>query len=183
MKKIIFGFVGDLASGKGTVAKYINEKYNTNTYRFSTMLRDVLNRIYVENSRENLQNLSTFLRENYGQDVMSRVIAKDVLNDPNELVVVEGIRRPTDITYLKELDGFHLIYITADPKIRFERMLKRNENEGDAEKSFTEFLKDEEAEADKMIKELGKTAEIIINNDGDFENLYTQVENIIKSYK
>lgn len=183
MKKIIFGFVGDLASGKGTVAKYINEKYNTNTYRFSTMLRDVLNRIYVENSRENLQNLSTFLRENYGQDVMSRVIAKDVLNDPNELVVVEGIRRPTDITYLKELDGFHLIYITADPKIRFERMLKRNENEGDAEKSFAEFLKDEEAEADKMIKELGKTAEIIINNDGDFENLYTQVENIIKSYK
>lgn len=183
MKKLIFGFVGDLASGKGTVAKYINEKYNTNTYRFSTMLRDVLNRIYVENSRENLQNLSTFLRENYGQDVMSRVIAKDVLNDPNELVVVEGIRRPTDIIYLKELDGFHLIYITADPKIRFERMLKRNENEGDAEKSFAEFLKDEEAEADKMIKELGKTAEIIINNDGDFENLYTQIENIIKSYK
>jgi dephospho-CoA kinase len=183
MKKLIFGFVGDLASGKGTVAKYINEKYNTNTYRFSTMLRDVLNRIYVENSRENLQNLSTFLRENYGQDVMSRVIAKDVLNDPNELVVVEGIRRPTDITYLKELDGFHLIYITADPKIRFERMLKRNENEGDAEKSFAEFLKDEEAEADKMIKELGKTAEIIINNDGDFENLYNQVENIIKSYQ
>ena len=183
MSKIILGFVGDLAAGKGTVAKYLNEKYNTNTYRFSTMLRDVLDRIYVEKTRENLQNLSTFFRENYGQDVMSTVIAKDVLNDSNEIVVVEGIRRPTDITYLKDLEGFHLIYITADAKIRFERMVKRNENEGDDKKSFEEFQKDEESEADRLIKGLGETAEKTINNDGTFEELHSQIEEIIKSYK
>ena len=32
--KIILGFVGDLASGKGTICKYLNEKYSANTYRF-----------------------------------------------------------------------------------------------------------------------------------------------------
>ncbi|MEK7625108.1 MAG: AAA family ATPase, partial [Patescibacteria group bacterium] len=68
MSKIILGFVGDLASGKGTICKYLKEKYGTESYRFSTMLRDILKRVYLENSRENLQRLSTVMRENFGQD-------------------------------------------------------------------------------------------------------------------
>src|SRR5258705_11222957 len=102
-RKIILGFVGDLAGGKGTICQYLKERYKVNSYRFSNMLRDILDRIYVEQNRENLQDLSTFLRQRYGQDIMSKVIAKDVQNDPNPIVAVEGIRRPTDITYLQEL--------------------------------------------------------------------------------
>ena len=52
--KIILGFTGLIASGKGTAAKYFNEKYGATTYRFSTMLRDLLNRIHVEHSRDNI---------------------------------------------------------------------------------------------------------------------------------
>ena len=182
MSKIILGFVGDLASGKGTLAKYLQEKYHCNTYRFSTMLRDILNRIYVENSRENLQLISKILRENFGQDVMSTVISKDVENDKNELVVVEGIRRPTDITYLQNLLGFHLIYITAEPKTRWERMVKRQENPDEKDKTFEQFLLDEQAEADRLIKELGSKAEKTINNDGTIEDLYNNIENILQSY-
>ena len=182
-EKIILGFVGDLASGKGTICKYLSEKYGTNAYRFSTMLRDVLKRLYVENTRENLQNLSTMLRTNFGQDLMSRVIAEDVKNDPKEIVAVEGIRRPTDITYLQKNPGFHLIYITADPKIRWERLVKRNENPGDDKKTFEDFLKDEQAEADRLIKELGKSAEYTITNDGNLEEFYGQMEAILKKIK
>jgi dephospho-CoA kinase len=178
--KIVLGFVGDLASGKGTICKYLNEKYGTNAYRFSTMLRDVLKRVYIENSRENLQKLSTVLRENFGQDLMSRVIAEDVKNDPKEIVAVEGIRRPTDITYLEKNPGFNLIYITADPKIRWERLVKRNENPGDDKKTFEEFSKDEQAEADRMIKDLGKNAKYTITNDGDLESFFGQMESILK---
>jgi dephospho-CoA kinase len=178
-EKIILGFVGDLASGKGTVCKYLSEKYSTNAYRFSTMLRDILKRVYIENTRENLQNLSTVLRANFGQDLMSRVIAEDVKNDPKDIVAVEGIRRPTDITYLEKTPGFHLIYITADPKIRWERLVKRNENPGDDKKTYEQFLKDEQAEADRMIKELGSKAEYTITNNGGFEDFYGQMEKIL----
>ena len=182
MSKIILGFVGDLASGKGTLAKYLQEKYHCNTYRFSTMLRDILNRIYVENSRENLQLISKILRENFGQDVMSNVIAKDVERDENDLVIVDGIRRPTDITYLQNLEGFHLIYITAESKTRWERMVKRQENPDEKDKTFEQFLLDEQAEADMLIKELGGKAEKTINNDGTIEELYSQIENILADY-
>jgi dephospho-CoA kinase len=181
--KIVLGFVGDLAAGKGTICKYLKDKYGTESYRFSTMLRDILKRVYIENTRENLQQLSTILRANFGQDLMSKVIAEDVKNDPKEIVAVEGIRRPTDITYLEKNPGFHLIYITADPKVRWERLVKRKENPGDDKKTFEEFLKDEQAEADRMIKELGKKAEYTINNDGNFENFYKQMEDILKSVR
>jgi len=182
-KKIVLGFVGDLASGKGTICQYLNKKYGVNSYRFSTMLRDILDRIYVEQSRENLQDLSTFLRGRYGQDIMSQVIVKDVLNDKNDTVAVEGIRRPTDITYLQELPGFHLIYLTADPKLRWQRMVLRKENADDANKTFDQFLKDEQAEADKLIKELGKKAEYTIVNNGTIVDFYLQMENILKEIK
>lgn len=179
--KLILGFVGDLASGKGTVCKYLAEKYGTPSYRFSTMLRDILDRIYVEKSRENLQRLSTILRENFGQDVMSQVIAEDVQRDTHAIVAVEGIRRPTDITYLKELPGFCLIYITADPQLRWERLVKRNENRGDDQKSFETFLADEQAEADRLIKELGGQATYTLYNNGTFGEFYTGLEDILKT--
>jgi dephospho-CoA kinase len=181
--KIILGFVGDLASGKGTAAKYLSEKYSATTYRFSTMLRDILKRVYVPETRENLQQLSTFLRESYGQDVMSRVIAEDVARDENKLVIVEGIRRPSDIEYLKKLEGFHLIYITGDEKIRWQRLVARKENPGDSEKTFEEFLKDENAEADRMIKELGATAEKKIENDKGYEEFYRALEEVVSAYE
>lgn len=181
--KIIFGFVGDLASGKGTAAKYLQEKYGATTYRFSTMLRDILDRVYVPKSRENLQQLSTFLRESYGQDVMSRVIAEDVARDNNTLVIVEGIRRPSDIEYLKKLEGFHLVYLTGEPRIRWERLVARKENPGDSEKTFEEFLKDEQAEADKLIKELGNTAPDKIENNGGFDEFYQKLDTLVSTYE
>ncbi len=181
--KIILGFVGDLASGKGTVCQYLKEKHAVTSYRFSTMLRDILDRIYVEKTRENLQDLSTFLRGRYGQDIMSKVIAKDVQNDANPIVAVEGIRRPTDITYLQELPGFHLIYITADPKIRWQRMVLRKENIDDAGKTFEQFLKDEQAEADMLIKDLGKQAKYTIVNNGNIEEFHSNMEEILDQIK
>ncbi len=181
--KIILGFVGDLAGGKGTICQYLKGKYDINAYRFSTMLRDILDRIYVEKTRENLQDISTFLRSRYGQDIMSKVIVKDVLNDKNNIVAVEGIRRPTDITYLQELTGFHLIYITADAKTRWERMVLRQENPDEADKTFEQFLKDEQAEADMLIKELGKQAEYTLTNDGTKEEFFVNMEKILTDIK
>lgn len=180
--KIILGFTGSIASGKGVAAEYLSKKYGANIYRFSTMLRDILERIYVPQSRENLQTLSTFLRTTYGQDVMSKVIAEDVARDTNSLVIVEGIRRPTDIEYLKKLEGFHLVYITGNEKTRWERVIRRKQNPGDETKTFEEFLKEEEAETESLIKKLGETAEETINNEGSLEDFYQALENIMNKY-
>lgn len=180
--KIIIGFVGDLASGKGTACQYLKEKYGINSYRYSTMLRDILKRLYIPESRNNIQLISKILRENFGQDLMSKVIAEDVINDQSAIVAVEGIRRPDDIIYLNKISGFHLIYITADPAIRWRRVISRNENAGDANKTFEQFLQDEQAEADRQIKDLGSKADLTIVNNETIAEFYNKIDLIINKY-
>ena len=92
MAKIIFGLVGPLAGGKDTVKKYLADKYKSENCRFSTILRDILKRIDVPIEREKLQQLSTILRQNFGEDVLAKVIATDVTNMKSDIVVVDGVR-------------------------------------------------------------------------------------------
>ncbi|PIR73757.1 MAG: hypothetical protein COU40_00795 [Candidatus Moranbacteria bacterium CG10_big_fil_rev_8_21_14_0_10_35_21] len=179
MKKLIIGFAGEISSGKGTATKYVLEKHGGNSSRFSTMLRDVLKRVYIEETRENMQKLSTFLRQTFGEDLLAKVMSEDVKNNQNEIVVIDGIRRLADIEYLKKNPEFKLIYIDAEPAIRFERLKIRKENPDDAQKTFEQFQKDHEQEAELQIKDLKQQADYVIDNNESLDNLNAQIEKII----
>jgi len=179
MTKIILGFTGLIASGKDASKKYVEQKYEVGSHRFSTMLRDILNRLYLPITRENLQNLSYDLRNRFGSDTLARVIAEDVKNDKKEIVLVEGIRRMPDIAKLLDFPNFYLISIDADPKIRYDRLIKRNENVGDNTKTFEEFLNDEKQEAELQIPEVMARAKYHLDNNGSLEDLYRQIDAIM----
>lgn len=183
MAKIILGFVGPLASGKEVAKKYLEDKHEAGVHRFSIMLRDILNRLYLPISRENMQNLSLSLRNLFGVDTLARVIAQDVQNDQHEIVVVDGVRRLPDIIGLNEIPGFHLVAIDAPAETRYERMKLRNENAGDAEKSFEEFIADGKREAELQIPEVMAAAKFHLDNSGRLEDLYRQIEAILEILK
>jgi dephospho-CoA kinase len=183
MSKVILGLAAELAGGKGTVAKYVVEKYTGSSHRFSTMLRDILKRIYLPDTRENMQNLSTILRQQFGEDTLAKVMAEDVKNDAHEVVAVDGVRRPADILYLKEIPGFKLVYIETSIENRFERIKKRGENPDDTTKTLEQFKKDQEGEADAQIKNLKSQADYVVDNDGSYEDLYTQIDKTISEVK
>jgi len=183
MSKLVLGFVGKLASGKAVCQKYISEKYGATSTKFSTPLRDILNRLYLPISRENLQSLSLDLRNRFGGDVLARVITEDAKNSASEIIVIDGVRRLEDISSLKDLPGFHLISIDADPQTRYERMKTRNENAGDAEKTFKQFIEDGEREAERQIPETMATAHYHLDNNGSQEDLYDQIDKIITTIK
>lgn len=179
MGKIIIGLVGEIASGKGLAVKYLAEKYGAASCRFSTPLRDVLSRLCLEINRKNMQDISRILREHFGQNLLAKVTANDAQNATSAVVVVDGIRRPADIEYLAKLPEFKLVYITADIKIRYERLIKREENTDDKNKTFEQFIKDHEAETEILIPEIGKNANDKIDNNGTEEELYKQIDKII----
>ncbi len=180
MSRIILGFVGSIASGKGTTCEYLKKNHDASVYRFSTILRDILDRIYIEQSRDNLQNLSLDLRKRFGEDLLAKAISKDVKNEKNYIIAIDGVRREPDIKYLKEIPEFNLVFIDADQKIRFERITKRGENSDDTKKTFADFQKDEQKEAELQIKDVSKLAKLKIDNNGTFGDLYQQIEKIIK---
>ncbi len=173
-----------MASGKDVVKKYLEEKHNAKSCKFSTIIRDVLDRLGVEKSRENMVNMSTSLRILFGEDLLARVIAKDSLEHDAPIVVIDGVRRNSDIVNLMGLPNFFLISIDADPEVRFKRMVLRNENKGDAEKTFEHFMADHKLETETQIPEVMSEAKFKIDNTEDtFPVLYAKIEKVFEEIK
>jgi len=180
-KKIIIGLVGPIASGKGTVKAYLQEKYGATEFRFSSILREALDVLGIEKTRDNLIDLSTWGREKSGDDMLAKAMAKKIATSDEKIIVIDGIRRLGDIDHIKEMEGFHMIAIDADPETRYKRSVTRNENPGDAEKNFYTFTKDHEKEAERTIPETMAAAEAKIDNNGELNVLYSQIDKIMAS--
>lgn len=178
-KKIIIGLVGEIACGKGAAVDYLVKKYKAGSYRYSSILRDILDRIYEKQTRENLTNLSDWLRKKFGQDILSKTLARDMEKNKNKLIVFDGIRRLPELNIFKKIPGFILVRIVGDPKIRYERFIKRNENPGDNKKTYQRFLRDLKGLSDYEIPKVMKQADFEINNDGVLKELHKQVDQII----
>lgn len=182
MPKLILGFVGEMASGKGTAVSYIKKKYGATTYSFSTMLRDILDRLYLPHTRDNMIDLSVWVRGHFGEDTMARTMANDIAKDSHDIIAVEGIRRPADIEHLKKLSGFRVVEIVADERTRFERLVKRAQNPGDATKTLEEFQADSQKPTEISIRDVAKEATEHMDNNGTTEELHRQLDTLIKKY-
>lgn len=180
MARLILGIAGEMGSGKGTIAKHVVEERHGKAHRFSTMLRDVMDRLYIEQTRENISKLSTTLRENFGEDLMANVMLREVEHDEHDIIVVDGVRRMDDIQHLQKLSHFKFIYVDANLETRYERLKKRGEDVGDSTKTFEQFQKDEEMEPEERIRDLKNYADYVVDNNGTYMELYDQVEKIIK---
>lgn len=179
--KVIFGFIGPMAAGKGTACQYLMQKYNAGYVRFSSILRDILARVYIPENRENLQAISTAMRQTFGDDLLAKATANDVQGLNSAIVAVDGVRRLPDIKHLVELPNFHLVAIDADIKTRHERITMRRENPDDANKTFEQFKADNEREAEQQIANLMQQADIKIDNNGTLEDLYRQLDEVVKN--
>ncbi|HFC77010.1 MAG TPA: hypothetical protein ENJ27_02165, partial [Candidatus Moranbacteria bacterium] len=156
------------------------EKYGAEIYRFSDVFRKILDILGLEQNRKNMSDLSLTLRTTFGEDVLAKAIAEEVKKTDKEIIIVDGVRRIEDIKYLKEITGFKLVFVDADLKNRYERLIKRGENLDDDNKTFEEFKKDAERNAELKISTLKDYADEIIDNNKDIQNFYQQINGIFK---
>jgi len=184
-RKIVLALAGEIASGKGEIVRILENEYGAGVVRFSDCLRDILDRLRIKKSRDNMQLLSTSLRNHLGKDILSRVAVVDAKSLGSEMVVLDGVRRIDDISmFMNDPEiVFRLIYIEASPQIRFERMKDRNENHGDAEKSFEDFAKDQAREAEAGTVQLKAFTNSIIVNEGSLEDLKQRVTGMLRGLR
>lgn len=178
-KKTIFVFCGLMASGKDTAAEYLKQKYNADIFSFTTMLNDALDRFYLEHNRDNLIKMSEIIRTAYGEDIMAKTMGRDVENAGSNLIVVSNARRMADIEYLSKMPDFVLVKFEADIKTRYQRLSSRHEKADDQTKTFEQFVADHQRSTEVSILEVMKHATITINNDGDLDNFYKQLDELI----
>ncbi len=180
MAKIILGLAGRIASGKGTAAAHLKEKQEIEMFGFSNSLKETLNTYDITITRENMQKLSTFLRQNFSEDILAKAIMKKVKNAQSQIIIIDGVRRETDISNFRSWQNFYLIFVETDQKIRYDRYVKRNQSLGDSSMSFDEFLKKDSAEPEAQIEGLKPTANFVLTNNGTFEDFYKKIDRTIK---
>ncbi len=188
-KKIILGLAGEIASGKDTISEYLKEKYGSDTMSFSGPMKRIFDIMHMHPTREEIVWLATDMRERYGQDIWSKVLTEDCKKNPNDLISFPNIRLWEDTEHLGQAGTFYLIAIDSTPEIRYQRLLQRGQNTkdgikweqyaGDSTKTWEQFLKESELPTEFPIKEVMKKAEFRIDNNGTFEELYGQVDELI----
>lgn len=183
MKKIILGLTGKIACGKGTFSDYLIEKYGAKKFGFSDPLKETLSIYDIDLTRHNLQTLSTILRQNFSEDILAKALMKRATSAKENIVIIDGVRRLTDIENFRSLDNFFLVYIDTDKKLRYDRYVKRNQSPGDKKMPLEEFQKKDNAESENQIEGLKKFANHIISNNGSVEQLLQKTDEIIKSLK
>jgi dephospho-CoA kinase len=174
---IVIGVTGEMASGKDTVTEYLVEKYGAKKYRFSDILRNILDLLYIPQTRESLTKLSILLREGYGDNLLAEVLEKRAEGDKDHpILVIDGIRRYQDIAHFSHLEGFTLWYVEASFDTRYERLTMRTQNVDDSTKTEDEFHKEHELETEKGVPALKEHAQEIIKNEGMLDELHRKVD-------
>jgi len=180
MAKLIIGLVGEFGTGKGTAAAYLQKKYKAEVLKFSHILNDILHRLRQDVTRNNLDRIATALRKEFGENILAKTLAADINAKKNKLIVIDGFRKLEELRAFKKLNGFTLINLTASPKIRHERLTKRNEKRDDQEKKYKDFLREHKNISDKDIVKVGKRANFQIDNSGTERELHFKIDKIIK---
>lgn len=178
MQKIIIAITGEMASGKDAVTKHLVEKYQAHPFYFSDSMRAVIRLLHLEETRENLAKLSRALRQTFGEDVFAKVIEAEVKKDEHRLVVIDGVRRLSDIACLRQDPDFVFVYVEAASEKRYERLAKRKQNIDDSAKTYEEFLHDHTLETEVAIPLLRSEADYVIDNNGTIESFYKQIDDI-----
>jgi dephospho-CoA kinase len=135
----------------------------------------------IKVDRVTMQTLSTALRSIFAENILERAIIawSSKHNSGSPIAVIEGIRRLVDIGAMLADPHFRLIYLECNPEIAYSRTVSRNENPGDAEMTYIEFLMRREAEAEAQIRMLRPHAHLVINNSGEIVVLHATLERAI----
>ena len=137
---LIIGVVGQIASGKGILVKYLIEKLNFISFSLSSILHNELKKKKIKKfTRKTLQDMGDSLRKRSGDDILAQLAIKKLLAQGEKHVVIEGIRNPGEIEFLKKNPSFILIGVKAKRELRFKRLLSRGK-EWDP-KNYQDFLK------------------------------------------
>jgi dephospho-CoA kinase len=182
---MIIGLTGKNAAGKGEIANYLKTKGFV-YYSLSDVIREEATERGLEHSRDNLIRLGTELREKHGHAILAERINYKIRKLQNQDVVVDSIRNPGEIEELRKNKGFILIAIHTDPKIRFQRLLKRG-RAGDS-KTLQEFMEHENKEnndkgAGQQLDKCIEMADAMITSNGTIEEANKDLEAYLSTLK
>lgn len=188
MRRLIIGLVGTSGAGKSTVGQYLEGK-GFYKIELSSFLKEELSKRNLKRiNKKILQDLGNELREKFGPQILVEKAIENINRRKIKKAIIDGIRNPYEIVFLKNQDNFYLLGIDAEPRIRYDRIVKDKGNRWVG--SYQNFLGIEKRDSylgnkktGLRVRECLKQASLIIVNNGSRELLYQQVNKFITNLK
>lgn len=175
----IIGITGTLGAGKGTIVDYLIQHYGYKHYSVRGYLTEEAERRGMEINRDTFVVVANDLREKYGPSYITDELYKQA-EAAGVNAIIESVRTPGEVESLRKNEHFLLFAVDADPKVRYDRVVLRNSETDHV--SYETFIENEQREmssTDPAHQNVGRCMEMadyVFHNDGDFDDLYRQVE-------
>ena len=143
----LIALAGTNGAGKDTVGELLAKEHNYIFISVTDLLRKEAERRGLPPSRENTRMISAEWRREHGLAVLvdRAYEAYKKTGDKYAGVVMSSMRNPGEADRILELGGA-MVWVDADPKVRYDRIRSRTGREVDDDKTFEEFLAEEEHE-------------------------------------
>lgn len=181
----IIGVVGPLACGKGVVAEHLIKHKGYISFSLSSIVHDELKKKGVTNfTRTTLQDIGDMLRKNEGDGALAKRAVSILQKKGVEKVVIEGIRNPGEVAYLRTLPGFFLIAIDSRRDLRYKRVIQRGKPWDPKNwKSFEQVdcrdQGDTKNKSGQQVQACMSLADVKIENNNSIEELKKEIEMVL----
>lgn len=189
MKKkylVYVGVVGQIAVGKGILVDYLTKKLGFISFSLSSILHSELRKKGIkEFTRKTLQDMGDELRKKEGDGVLAKKAIEILKKNGDKHVVIEGIRNPGEIEFLKKNPAFILIGVKANRKLRYKRLLQRSKPWDP--KTWSDFVKVDRRDLgvgqNKSGQQVGKClayCDYVLTNNKDLKDFQRKVKELMK---
>ena len=168
--------VGNKCAGKTTLSDYVASLDEAVPIEASKVLRSLA--WEAEETIDDHRGALEFLNLN-GMDCVARRIGDHIQRTDTRLHVVSGLRTIEEILHLKKcFPRAEIVLIDSDPRIRFERHLKRDRDQN--VQSFREFREQDEAQAEfGIMRVAAEISDEVLSNEGDMQQYVTKIREFL----
>ncbi len=175
MKVKIYGLAGTNGAGKDSLAEMLVERHKFYFAIATDMLRDELEKRGLPTDRVHKAQLSAEWRRQYGMAAIVDRAWEDFkkVKDQYDGIIIGSLRHPGEVDKIHELGG-EVIWVDADPQIRYARIQNNDRGRVEDRKTFDEFMADEAREmqpegdeATLHVAAVKTKANIFIDNNGN----------------
>lgn len=178
-QKLILAFVGMPGTGKTKAVAYL-EKKGIPMVRFGDLTDEGLKQMGLPLNRENEEIFREKMRNDLGMGayaIKSKPKIDDLLKN-HDVIILDGLYSWEEYVYLKkEFGNLILINIYAEPKVRYERLLRRPIRPLSIEDAKRRDIK----ELEKLNKggPIAMADYLIENNNNDTNDLCKKIDGLV----
>lgn len=164
---MVIGITGTIGSGKDTLMELLKTEYGFKHFSVRNYLIEKLEEEGEEVNRLTMSMLANKLREENHPAYLAEELFKRAQQEGGHSVI-ESIRTPGEVEFLKKHSDFILFAVDADPNLRYERVQERKSVTDRID--FNTFMSEEQKEMQNEEPHMQNLATCIRISDYKFRN-------------